>query len=321
MTKKKIWFIIGASLVLFSSLAFVIVMSFAGWDFSKLATVKYETREVEISDSFNKISISLDTADLVLLPSEDEKCKIVATEQEKLTHLVTVEENTLKIKSSDTFNWYDKIHLFNFGSNKITVYLPKQSFESLNISTSTGNINVPQDFSFRSIDIEVSTADVDCSASSTGSLKIKNTTGNVFVNGIFYASVDLSVSTGDIKLLDATCVGDVTLKVGTGNATVSNVTCTNFTLDGSTSDVKLSTVLSSGKMNVKTGTGSITLLGCNASEFDFKATTGDITGSLRSSKVFDAHATTGDVSVPPNVEGAGLCKIRTSTGNIKITIG
>ena len=49
MTKKKIWLIVAAALVLFSLLSFVIVMSIVGWDFNKLSTVKYQVHETEVS--------------------------------------------------------------------------------------------------------------------------------------------------------------------------------------------------------------------------------------------------------------------------------
>ena len=74
MTKKKIWLIVAAALVLFSSLSFVIVMSIVGWDFNKLSTVKYQVHETEVSESFSNISVNTSEYDVIFAKSTDGKC-------------------------------------------------------------------------------------------------------------------------------------------------------------------------------------------------------------------------------------------------------
>lgn len=318
--KVNLWLLIGGGLILFGGIIFVITMSFLDWDFKKLSTVEYETNEYEINEAFKNISIDTSTTDIILLPSEDEKAKVVAYEEEKINHIAKVEDGTLKIERNDTRKWHEKLQLFNFDSSKLTVYLPKASYESLKIDSSTGDIKIPQNFTFRNIEIDTSTSDVNCSASSSGLLKIKVSTGDICVDGAFYAEMNIKATTGDIKLLGTACIGKISLEVTTGDISASTITCNEFIATGSNGDITLGNVIATSKMQIKTGTGDISLDRCDSYDINLKATTGDIEGSLLSHKEFDADASTGDINVPSSVLGKGKCYIRTSTGDIDIKV-
>ena len=56
----------------------------------------------------------------------------------------------------------------------------------------------------------------------------------------------------------------------------------------------------------------------DANTIDIEATTGNVTGNLLSDKTFDVKSNTGRVNVPETT--GPICKIRTSTGDIVLTI-
>ena len=316
----KICLIVASSLLVFGALVFVITMSALKWDFKKLSTVKYETKEYEMTEDFKNILINTDTSRIVFLPSEDEKIKVVTYEQKKLHHEVSVFDNTLKIELNDTRKWYEHITLFSFGSPQITVYLPKKAYGALNIASHTGDIEIPKDFTFKSIDIGASTADINCLASATDLIKIHVSTGDIDVSGVFSKSIDLSASTGAIKLSGSIFTGDVKIKASTGNVSIRDVMCNAIFASGSTSNIKLTNAIVAEKIDITTSTGDIALDLSDGGEISLKASTGNITGTLLKNKEFDAKASTGHVSTPPSVMGAGKCVIRTSTGNIQISV-
>ena len=71
MDKKTVtWLVIATFLLLIGCVIFGGVMMSLHWDFSKLSTVQYETNEYNITDPFRSISVTTDTADIVLVPSE-----------------------------------------------------------------------------------------------------------------------------------------------------------------------------------------------------------------------------------------------------------
>lgn len=314
----KIWLITGASLVLAGGILFAIMMSAMKWDFSKLSTVKYETNTHEINNPFDSISLTADSADVIFKLSNDGKCRVECYEEEKAKHSAAVSENTLIIKVADTGSWYDYIG-FDFGSPKITVYLPKTEYDTLSVHTSIGNVKMPKDFAFQNTDISSGTGDADFYASVSKSVKIKTDTGNVRVRNIFVGSLDISSDTGEVTASGVTCRGDIKINASTDETNLADISCKNLISKGDTGDISLKNVTASEKFFLERTTGNVKFDGSDATEISVKTDTGDVTGSLLTAKVFIIQTDTGDVDVPKPTSG-GKCEISTDTGNIKIKI-
>lgn len=315
----RIWLIIATALVVVGAIVFTAALAACGWDFSKLSTVKFETNSYSGSDSIASILVDTDTADIRFAPSEDGQWKVVCHEAEKMNHTVSVEDGVLTIKVGDEREWYDHIGIW-VGSEKVTIYLPEQEYASLVIQESTGDVEVPKDFRFGTIDINVSTGDVKNYASASGAIKITASTGDIHVESVSAASMELSVTTGHVTGCDLTCEGKLSVDVSTGDARLTDVRCENFTSDGSTGDLILKNVVAAGKMSIDRSTGDVKFDACDAAQIQVDVDTGDVTGSLRSDKIFIVRSSTGDIDVPATTSG-GKCQITTSTGDIKIRIG
>lgn len=310
--------IIALTLLIVGGMIFVSIMTYHGWDFSKLDSGSYETENHEISEPFSAISISTDVADVKILPSADGKVKVSCFENIKMKHSVSIADGTLKIELCDERAWYDHIGLF-FTKQTVTVYLPEAEYGSLNITASTGEVSVPCDFKFLSIGIDAVTADINCEASAEESITVSATTGDIILKNASANSVSLSVTTGDIKASAVSCTTVFQAKCSSGDIELSGVSCRDLISTGSTGNIKLSGVISSGDFRVERGTGDITLDRCDGAELHIKTTTGDVCGTLLTDKTFLARASTGDVTVPENTSG-GRCEINTKTGDIIISI-
>lgn len=317
MTKK--WIIIGILLIVLGLFLFVGAAAVTGWDLSTLSVSQFETNTYEISDPFQDIHISTDTANIRFLPSDDGKTKVICHEDPKAKHLTSLQDGTLSIEVSNTRKWYDYITIFHFETPSITVYLPSGTYKDLIIRQSTGNTQLPEAFVFETIRISGSTGHVDCRSSVTGLLQIQVSTGDIHVEAVNAGEVDLTVSTGMITLSSVTCEGDLSLRLSTGKATLLNTTCQNLTSTGDTGDLLLTNVIAAGKFDLQRDTGDIRFDRCDASELFVKTDTGHVTGSLLTAKVFLVHTDTGHVRVPSSTTG-GKCEIRTDTGDIRIDI-
>lgn len=317
----KVWLIIAASLVLIGCILFVGVMSTLRWDFGELATVKYETNTYEISQAFDSISINTDTADIAFAFSHDGKCTVECHEEENAKHSVTMEDGTLIIELKDERSISDYIHYvgINIGSPKITVYLPKTQYTSLLIYEDTGDVEIPKDFTFKNVDISLSTGDVVFCASASEMIQIKTSTGDIRVENISAGELDLSVSTGKVAVSGVNCKGDVSVAVSTGKAYLADIACKSVISSGSTGDISLDHVIAAEKFSIKRSTGDIRFDRSDAAEILAETDTGDVTGTLLTDKVFITQTDTGGVDVPKTATG-GRCEIITNTGNIKITV-
>jgi len=314
----KIWLVIAASLVLLGSIVFVGVMSMLKWDFTKLSTGKYETNHYEINEDYKNISIVTDTADIVIIPSENLKTSVICHEPENMKHAVMLKDDTLVIEVIDTRKWYEYIGI-NFGGANITVYIPQEEYGWLSVRSDTGDVEISKDFTFESIDIQGSTGNVAKYASALKNVTIKLTTGNIGAESITVDELDLSVSTGGIRISNVTCQSDVKINVSTGKASLTNIACKNVISRGNTGDIFLKTVIAAEGFLIKRSTGDVKFDECDAAEIFVETDTGEVVGSLNTDKVFIAETSTGRIDVPNTTTG-GRCEIITSTGNIKIDV-
>ncbi len=234
--KNKLWIIIAVSLIAVGLFIFAGAMIALDFDFTKLSTVKFETNTYEISEDFSKISIDADTTDIEFVLSSNNQCKIICFEREKVKHSATVKDETLTIGAIDTRKWYDHIG-FSFGESKMTVYLPRTEYASLLIKGSTGDIAIPKDFEFDTIDISASTGAVECYASASELMRIKLSTGAVRVENVSVGTLDLSVTTGGITASSINCEGDVNVAVSTGKTKLTDISCKDVISSGSTGTI------------------------------------------------------------------------------------
>ncbi len=320
MKKKTVfWLTTAVLLILIGAMLFGGVMMAYDWNFKKLSTVKYETNSHTVREPFHGISVETGTANVTFLPSEDGSCKVVCYEEEKVKHVVTVENGTLNIQAENKKGWYEHIGI-NFDSPKITVYLPQDAGVWIEVKASTGRVEIPQGLKLQSVDVTVSTGHVTVGASTSGVTKIKATTGNIKVENASVGELDLKTSTGKINVTDVTCESNLTTKVSTGKTTLTGVICEDLTSHGSTGSITLTDVIASGRISIERSTGNVILDRTDAAELVVDTDTGDVKGSFLTDKIFFAKSDTGRVVVPESMIG-GRCEITSDTGDIKITVG
>ncbi len=299
MKKAAIWLIIAVSLVLLGGIIFVGALYMAGWDFKALGNNNYKTNTVDIAKEFQRISVVSDTEDVVFALSKDGNCKVVFYERDNEKHSASVVDNTLLITNIEDKKWYEHISFFSFGTPKITVYMPQSEYDLLTVRESTGDVEIPKDFTFGGIDVSVSTGDINCFASAKDAININTSTGDIYAKDFSAKQVNISVSTGRTKL--------------------QNIECDNLSSSGSTGDIILKDVICKEKMTISRSTGDVKLLSSDSSELFIKTDTGDVAGSLLTNKVFITQSDTGEIDVPETLTG-GKCKITTDTGDITISI-
>ncbi|MBO5879591.1 MAG: DUF4097 family beta strand repeat protein [Clostridia bacterium] len=318
MSKKlKISLLFACALVLFSSVVFVAVMSVCGWDFARIADNEAQIVDVEINEDFSNIKFDTLTADIVIRPAADEKCKVTFTVPQKMKHSANVVGETLDISVSDERVWYERA--ISFYSTKVILYLPKSDYGMLSVSGSTGDIEIFDSFSFSNLDISLSTGDIECYASVLESVKLIASTADIKIGSLSCGSLEIEVSTGDIEVCDLICSGDATITVSTGKINLKNVSMNNLTSIGDTGDISLESVVAFDKFYIKRTTGDVSFDKCDAAEIYVKTSTGDVEGSFMSSKLFFAESRSGKNDVPKGTSG-GICEITTTTGDIKITV-
>ena len=310
----------------------------ADFDATKLITMSYEPKTYEIDEAFTNIIINANEADITLYQSEDGFARVIADESNRVKYSVTVNDGTLSIEIFDQRKWYDYISILSTAQT-IGVYLPASEYASLTMNSSTGDVTVPNDFNFGSVDIKVSTAEVSFTASVDQNLKIKASTGDILANGIAAGTIDFSATTGNIiasdiicdadfisaissgdhRITGVRCGGKMDVTSSTGKTYLTDITCKNFISEANTGDISLDRVIAEENICIERSTGDVSFNGCDAAELTIKTSTGSVVGTLLSDKIFITHTNTGDIDVPRGTSG-GICDITTTTGDIESSI-
>ena len=325
MRRMKNWLITASILILAGLCVCVTAYRFLGFDFtgptkgkgSGSDTGDMVTNTYDVKKDFRNIDIDANTEDVRFAPAKDGKCSVVCVEFANEPHDVRVEGSTLKVDRPERKTG------FHIGVMKepetITVYLPEKEYKELDVDTATGDVEIPQDFAFESVEVETDTGNVDFLAAEAGKLSIETDTGEITVSGLKTKDVRLEAGTGDIDVTDVKCSGDMTVKVSTGKATLEDVACRNFNSDATTGDLRMKKVIASDTFTIKRTTGHVTFDGCDAETIYVETDTGDVTGTFLSDKVFLTDTDTGKVDTPKSITG-GRCEITTDTGDIRLDV-
>ena len=319
MKAKLIITIVVAAALIFIGIA-VAACGFAmiGFDIKKLTMHNEVTNYVTPEEDFDSIIINATTADLKILPSTDGQCKIDLVERENLYFMPSVENGILTINEIDDRKWYEYIGI-GWSNMSITLYLPKEQYDSLAVELTTGRAQIDSGLEFGKVDVKATTGSVKCEAKVTESLEIKCTTGLIYASGAEVNTIRLKASTGSIELCNSSCKG-LEIEATTGSIKLSEVSGTgDFDIEATTGKINLSDVVTEGDLTIEADTGDVIFKRCDAANLSITTDTGDVEGSLLSSKVFFYETDTGDVDLPRTDEG-GKCNIETDTGDITVTI-
>lgn len=314
----KIWLIVAAALCGAGILLLGAAWAMVGLGFKPTEMPVYEVNTSELTGEFTRISIVTGTADVILVPTDEDNCRVECRETNKVYHIVSVMEGTLLIEMVDQRAWYEHIY-FGFESPRVTVYLPKREYDTLSVTVDTGDTEIPADFTFASVRVDGGTGNVNCRADVNDRADISVTTGDINIDGGIAGNIRCKTSTGHINLNRVTCSGDLDLNVSSGKLTLTDVTCRSISTDGNTGDVRFRNVLASVSLTVERSTGDVTLESCDAPTIRLETSTGNISASLRSAKIFSVHSDNGVTRVPKNgSEGSFIANA--STGDIRVEV-
>ena len=319
-TSTKIVIIMAATAILigiFIGIGALIAMKF---DFTKLDNITYVTNTYQVEDAFTDISVECVECDVRLLPSEDGLCKVVCNESDKITHSVTVRGGTLSVERFDNRKWYERIGInLNWGKMELIVYLPQNEYGSLYVRNVAGNIDIPAGFSFAKADIRNTSGNVKFIADAKNELSAKTVSGEVQLSGANPAQLRVSTISGNVAIDSIKAETNIEAETVSGNITFTDMECRNADVESTSGDLRFSRLYASGNIHIESTSGDVRLTECDADSLLIKTISGDVSGSLLTEKIFITHTSSGDIRVPDSTSG-GKCEIRTTSGDVRITI-
>lgn len=271
------------------------------FDFSKLNSLgESEMKVYDIADDFKSIDMRDVECDTVLLPSSDGKCRIECSENKNIVHSVEVSDGVLKIRRNDFRRWYEHIGFMWWNNMSLTVYLPKSEYDTLYLETVSGNITVPENISFGSVEVRSTSGNISFSAVSKNGIWAKTVSGDINIKNTAGGKAEVQSTSGNIYLENMK-VDDIIVKTTSGKAELNS-----FNADWNT--------------EIYSTSGDVRLKDSDAGTFIIKTVSGSVRGTVKSPKNFKTATTSGRVYVPIPDTSSGLFDVKTTSGDIEISV-
>lgn len=290
-----------------------------GKDFTKINTMKYETKTYDITEHFSDIRVNEISGDLKLMKSSDGSCRAVCRDSDKIFHAVGVDNGTLVIEQRDGRKWYEHIGIFLFSEDLgIDVYLPDAEYERLKVKTVSGDVEIGKELSFGDAEIVTTSGDVNGIFSATGRVSVSAVSGDADIGGFDCLETEISTTSGDIEVSGIKC-NSFKARTTSGEVDISGSECRSLRVNTTSGDADFYDVIVSDTFSAESVSGEITLERCDGGSLWLKTVSGDVEGLLLSEKIFYTDTTSGDVNVPRTASG-GKCEIETTSGDIRFQI-
>ncbi len=311
---KKIALITAGCMVLAGLILALGGLAAVRFDITRLNTVSYQTNTYEIGEAFHNITIEGGSCDVRLYPSENDTCRVVCTAEDDVDFTVEVGDDTLHIQRQDTkvrFLYFD----IYWGETGISVYLPRSDYESLSIRTTSGDVEVPEFFSFPSADIQCGSGEVRLLASVGDTLSVQSQSGDIHMGNTSPAIMNVQTGSGEISIDHVKGETALQIRSTSGDVTLANVNGKAVDVITSSGEVTLSNAILEGSIYLKSDSGDVALRTSDAADLYIQTGSGSVSGTLLSEKVFLIDTSSGDVTVPHSASG-GKCEVTTQSGDI-----
>ena len=234
-----------------------------------------EERTATIGQVFESVVVDTGDCNVKFVPFDGSAdAHIVFLEREKIGHDVKVRDGVLTVKMTDHRQWMDYISLGG-KSMEMTIYLPRKQYESLQITTDTGDIQLPEVLSAKEIRLRSDTGDIHCEAAAKTLINCTTDTGDITVINCDPVELKLQSDTGDL-LLENVVAPQTHLKTDTGEIDAQQMRCANLTCESTTGDVTLNELKVTVCLQVFTNTGDVKIQDSDAVVINIETNTGDV---------------------------------------------
>jgi len=239
-------------------------------------------------DSANEINIDSKAIDLFIEESLDDKITVELYSEKEIDYEVNNNDNNLYIKAY--IEKYFNIGIFNKAS-KLVIKVPKDYSNKFTIDNKVGDIHIS---SFENLKptIKVETGDVKINKVYDANIDIG--TGDVKVENI--KSLTVKQGTGDIKVTD---VDNIDVSANTGDVKITNV-YNKINITNSTGDIRIQTASIKEDSYIKNKTGDVRIASLTDAYIEADNNIGDIkvnNNDRKLEKVIKIHTNTGDIRV------------------------
>ena len=268
--KKSIWIpmLVAAACILAGLACIVTGLALGGYN-TLVEDSPYDGHTVggvhHISRDFDRIHIDVIAADVELVPSEDDKCRVTTQDSDYVEYTVDVVEDTLTVRATDTRKWYERLFAPSVSGRSVKVALPREAYKSLTVETVSGDVSINVRYTFsEDVTLTSTSGTIATAAAIGGHLDLRSTSGDLCAMG-FLNTVTARSTSGKVTLGGKTVLGDCTattadLETTSGEIRVRTVTLDSLTAQTGSGGIRMESVTVTEATDLETTSGEITLL-------------------------------------------------------------
>jgi DUF4097 and DUF4098 domain-containing protein YvlB len=249
--------------------------------FNNMTVQKEESMSL---DGCANIKIDFSSEEIKLTTIDDDDLKIIQESSKQLNDdekfIMTKSGDTITVQRSDT-GINSGIHFFQFqnrGVQRIQVLVPKKYTKALNITSSSGDINITSPLSLSNINCNASSGEITCSDNIQieDNALFKSTSGDIELKGVSAKESSFEASSGEITCSDNIQIEDKALFQSTsGDIKLKGVSATESSFKASSGKISLDGTITSEKSEIKTSSGDVGINELN-SDYDIGTSSGQI---------------------------------------------
>ena len=288
-------------------------------NFTEKTTFGDTLRTYTAESSICGVAADCGSADFILLPSENNTCRVECAENETVHYVVTTENSVLHIRRADSRTVFSFFKFYRaLRSEPVRVYLPQDAYKSLEVKVTSGDIAVPAGYTFDTASLHSASGDIACCAE-CGALSGQAASGDITLKDTSCGTLALGTASGAVTLLNIKNESGGSIETASGKVSLENAECAALHINTASGGVDLTHTVSADVMEIGTASGSIHFENCDAASLSLDSMSGSMVGTLNTGKAFRAQSRSSKVDVPFDT-GEGTCKVSTLSGSIRIKI-
>lgn len=153
--------------------------------------------QVKVTNGVDMIDIDISSINTTIVPENRDDVKAELKGKGKLT----VEKNgdTINVKYENNFNWFNWISFFD--RSKLTIYIPEDYEQSLNLKVGSGNINFPaDDMKLDKLVVDIKSGNVNLKKLTAETFELDVASGNSKINTLHTESSAIEIHSGNTDI-------------------------------------------------------------------------------------------------------------------------
>lgn len=196
-----------------------------------------EEIEEEITEDFDKLTVKVVSADVVIQRSPDSRCRIQYNDNKSFPLFETdVDDNTLKFEEvveRDSFDWRHPEKIFEYIGKRwenpvgdimqVVIWLPEKKYSSIEVKTVSGEIYIADIGVSAELDVKTVSGDIYLKKAVMRTGSIKSVSGDIGLDNVFADQMKIETTSGDVegrigseyKVRASSVSGDINVPSGT----------------------------------------------------------------------------------------------------------